>query len=215
MSPRRAPASARLYERAYSTTCGRCATTPSTHTRAPATTSTKSSARSSACSRRVPLPAASLRPDPLPPLRAALGPYERPARRPGLAAGRQSPQRDARSGFRVLIVARAVAVVIESRDLFRVEARGVPPDGVGALLVRMLCVPDQVSLGHVEALRFALAGLDQRRDRGVHVVVGILGPSRHVLRLLQPFPLSIARANRLRASAVHVARLGQPSTHTP
>src|SRR5215208_7997472 len=109
--------------------------------------------------------------------------------------------RDARSGFRVLVVARAVAVVVESRDLFRAEARGVPPDGVGALLVAVLGVPDQVSLGHVEALRFALAGLDQRRDRGVDVVVWVLGPSRHVLRLLRPFASSIAKANRLIATA--------------
>src|SRR4051795_1006351 len=63
-------------------------------------------------------------------------------------------QRHARSGFRVLVVGRAVAVVVESRDLFRAEARGVPPDGVGAVLVPVLGVPYQVSLGHVEALRF-------------------------------------------------------------
>jgi hypothetical protein len=43
----RACTSARIW-----TTCGRCATTPWTCTRAPATTSTKSSARSSACGRR-------------------------------------------------------------------------------------------------------------------------------------------------------------------
>src|SRR3954468_19953467 len=110
-------------------------------------------------------------------------------------------QRHARSGFRVLVVARAVAVVVESRDFFRAEARGVPPDGIGALLVAVLGVPDQVSLGHVEALRFTLAGLDQRRDRGVDVVVGVLGPSRHVLRLSDHPRLSIARANRLRATA--------------
>src|SRR3954467_10338756 len=108
---------------------------------------------------------------------------------------------DERSGFRVLVVGGGVAVVVESRDLFRAEARGVPPDGVGAVLVPVLGVPDQVSLGHVEALRFPLAGLDQRRDRGVDVVVGVLGPSRHVLRLLPPFALSIASANRLRATA--------------
>ena len=35
-------------------------------------------------------------------------------------------------------------------------SRGVPPDRVGAVLVPVLGVPDQVSLGHVEALRFAL-----------------------------------------------------------
>src|SRR3954467_1512455 len=105
-----------------------------------------------------------------------------------------------RSRFGVLVVARAVAVVVESRDLFRAEARGVPPDGVGAVLVPVLGVPYQVSLGHVEALRFPLAGLNQGRDRGVDVVVGVLGPSRHVLRLLPPFALSIASANRLRAS---------------
>src|SRR4051795_11200137 len=98
-------------------------------------------------------------------------------------------QRHARSGFRVLVVARAVAVVVESRDFFRAEARGVPPDGVGALLVPVLGVPDQVSLGNVEALRFALAGLDQRRNCGVDVVVWVLGPSRHVLSLLRPFAL--------------------------
>src|SRR3954454_3605120 len=34
---------------------------------------------------------------------------------------------------------------------------------------------------------FALAGLDQRRDRAVDVVVGVLGPSRHVRRLLLAF----------------------------
>src|SRR4051812_3398151 len=110
-------------------------------------------------------------------------------------------QRHARSGFRVLVVGRAVAVVVESRDFFRAEARGVPPDGVGAVLVPVLGVPDQVSLGHIEALRFALARLDQRRDRGVDGVVGVLGPSRHVLRLLRHSRLSIARANRLRATA--------------
>jgi hypothetical protein len=43
---------ARMYERAYLDDMLRCATTPWTCTRAPATTSTKSSARSSACSRR-------------------------------------------------------------------------------------------------------------------------------------------------------------------
>src|SRR3954470_2031337 len=102
-----------------------------------------------------------------------------------------------RSGVRVLVVARAVAVVVESRDLFRAEPRGVPPDGVGAVLVPVLGVPDQVGLGHIEAFRFAFAGLDERRDRGVDVVVGVLGPSRHVLRLLRSFALSIARANRL------------------
>src|SRR4051812_13062426 len=95
----------------------------------------------------------------------------------------------ARSGFRVLVVARAVAVIVESRDLFRAEARGVPPDGVGAVLVPVLGVPDQVSLAHVEALRFALPGLDQRRERGVDVVVWVLGPSGHALRLLRPFAL--------------------------
>src|SRR3954467_15218511 len=94
---------------------------------------------------------------------------------------------DERSGFRVLVVGRAVAVVVESRDLFRAEARGVPPNGVGAVLVPVLGVPYQVSLGHVEALRFALAGLDERGERGVDIVVGVLGPSRHVLRILRPF----------------------------
>src|SRR3954467_12023148 len=96
---------------------------------------------------------------------------------------------DERSGFRVLVVGRAVAVVVESRDLFRAEARGVPPNGVGAVLVPVLGVPDQVSLGDVEALRFALAGLDQRGECGVDIVVGVLGPSGHVLILLRPFAL--------------------------
>src|SRR3954454_9238626 len=104
-----------------------------------------------------------------------------------MAGSPASRQRDARSGFRVLVVARAVAVVVESRDFFRTEARGVPPDGVGALLVTVRGVPDQVSLGHVEALRFALAGLDQRRDRGVDGVVGVLGPSGHAHRLLRTY----------------------------
>src|SRR3954470_22369292 len=96
---------------------------------------------------------------------------------------------DERSGFRVLVVGGGVAVVVESRDHFRAEARGVPPDGVGAVLVLVLGVPDQVSLAHVEALRFALPGLDQRRERGVDVVVWVLGPSGHALRLLRPFAL--------------------------
>src|SRR4051812_22764619 len=96
---------------------------------------------------------------------------------------------DERSGFRVLVVGGGVAVVVESRDLFRAEARGVPPNGVGAVLVPVLGVPDQVSLGDVEALRFALAGLDQRGDCGVDIVVGVLGPSGHVLILLRPFAL--------------------------
>src|SRR3954451_24740075 len=117
---------------------------------------------------------------------------------------RGSGRRVARSGFRVLVVGRAVAAVVESRDLFRAEPRGVPPDAVGAVLVPVLGVPDQVSLGQVEALRFALAGFDQRSDRGVDVVVGVLGPSRHVLRLLPSCALSIARANRLRATASRV-----------
>src|SRR4051812_16044765 len=111
---------------------------------------------------------------------------QHPGRRAGEARWRR---RDARSRFRVLVVGRAVAVVVESRDLFRAEARGVLPDGVGAVLVPVLGVPDQVSLSHVEALRFALAGLDQRRERGVDVVVWVLGPSGHALRLLRPFAL--------------------------
>jgi hypothetical protein len=118
----------------------------------------------------------------------------------GRVATRPAASRHGRSGFRVLVIARAVAVVVESRDFFRAEARGVAPDAVGALLVPVLGVPDQVSLGHVEALRFALAGLDERGDRGVDGVFWVLGPSRHVLRLLRPFALSIARANRLRAT---------------
>src|SRR3954451_19032175 len=59
-------------------------------------------------------------------------PAASPASRQGLAG----------SGFRVLVVARAVAVVVEPRDHFRAEARGVPPDGVGAVLVLVLGVPD-------------------------------------------------------------------------
>src|SRR3954467_10672209 len=92
-----------------------------------------------------------------------------------------------RSGFRVLVVARAVAAVVESRDLFRTEPRGVPPDAVRAVLVPVLGVPYEVSLGHVEALRFPPPGFDQRSDRGVDVVVGVLRPSRHVLILPRPF----------------------------
>src|SRR4051794_15253048 len=76
----------------------------------------------------------------------------------------------------------------------------------------MLGVPYQVSLGQVEALRFALAGFDQRSDRGVDVVVGVLGPSRHVLRLLPSCALSIARAKSAQSNGVSGftrARLGQ------
>src|SRR4051812_25331763 len=128
-----------------------------------------------------------------------VGLNRRAATRP--AASPASRQRVARSRFGVLVVGRAVAVVVESRDLFRAEARGVPPDGVGAVLVPVLGVPYQVSLGHVEALRFALAGLDQRRDRGVDVVVRVLRPSGHGLRFLPPCGLSIAKADRRRATA--------------
>src|SRR4051812_47854855 len=120
---------------------------------------------------------------------------------------------DERSGFRVLVVGGAVAVVVESRGFFRAEARGVPPDGVGAFLVAVLGVPDQVSLGHVEALRFALAGLDQRRDRGVDVVVWVLGPSRHIPRILRPFALVDRESESAQSNGVcwMRARLGQPS----
>src|SRR3954454_10265271 len=127
-------------------------------------------------------------------------------------------QRHARSGFRVLVVGRAVAVVVESRDFFRAEARGVPPDGVGTLLVPVLGVSDQVSLGHVEALRFALAGLDQRRDRGVDVVVWVLGPSRHVLRLLRPFAFvdrDSESARRNRVSPLYAREGSSRARHGP
>ena len=44
------------------------------------------------------------------------------------------------------------------------------------MLVVVLGVPDQVGLGDLEALRLALARLDQRRERRVDLVFRILGP---------------------------------------
>src|SRR3954468_1713609 len=136
--------------------------------------------------------------------RVATRPAASPAWRQGVAP----------SGFRVLVVARAVAVVVESRDLFRAEARGVPPDGVGAVLVTVLGVPYQVSFCHVEALLFALAGLYQRSDRGVDVVVGVLGPSRHVLRLLGPFALVDRESESAQSNGVCCLRVRVWDTST-
>jgi hypothetical protein len=85
-----------------------------------------------------------------------------------------------RSGVRLaLLVGIAVAIVVELRVLFGAEARGVAPDRIGAVLISVLCVLDQVGLGELEAFRFAFAGLDQRRERRVDGIVGILGPFRH------------------------------------
>src|SRR4051812_14327150 len=134
-----------------------------------------------------------------------VGLNRRAATRP--AASPASRQRVARSRFGVLVVGRAVAVVVESRNLLRAEARGVPPDGVGAVLVPVLGVPYQVSLGDVEALRFALAGLDQRRDRGVDIVVGILGPSRHVLRFLRPSGVVDRESESAESNGVYCSRV--------
>ena len=73
-------------------------------------------------------------------------------------------------------VGLGVDVVLEVRVLGRVEARRVARDGVGPVLVAVLGVPDQVGLGDLEALRLALARLDQRRERGVDLVFRILRP---------------------------------------
>ena len=110
----------------------------------------------------------------------------RPRRHHARGPGHRAPLPDARgSGLGILVVRFAVDVVVEPLVIRHVEAGRVAPDHAGAVLVAVLGVLDQVGLGDVEALGLALPRLDQRRDRRVDGLVGVLGPFGHGQRLLR------------------------------
>src|SRR4051794_20453067 len=74
----------------------------------------------------------------------------------------------------LLLVRLAVDVVVGLLGI--VEPGGVAEDRLGSVLVVVTGVLDELRLGLLEAFGLALAGLDQRRERGVDGIVGIGGP---------------------------------------